>query len=89
MGAATFHGAGTCAMRAHLAARAGWPVLVGWLAVAAWVIEFVSAGMGVAAGPGGLVIGLLVTLPALAIAVLAQIASLIGFARRDKAGAAP
>jgi hypothetical protein len=73
---------GTFGFARHRAARnvkGGWPVFVGYSAVLVWLIVIASAAAGVAAGPGGLVYGMLITLPALALAPLLQIAALLGF----------
>lgn len=66
----------------HLTARhakGGWPVFVAYAAAALWIVVLLSTMAGVAAGPGGLAYGILITLPALALATLLQIAALIGF----------
>lgn len=60
-------------------ARMLW-VIVGAISAIAWVISYVAAGAAVEAGPGGLVYGLLIVLPAEAVGMLAQVAALIGFA---------
>lgn len=65
--------------RAKRNVKAGWPVFVGYSVVLAWLIVIASAAAGVAAGPGGLVYGMLITLPTLALAPLLQIAALLGF----------
>lgn len=82
---------GTYGFAKYLAARnvkGGWPVFVGYAAAVLWVVVLLSAMAGVAAGPGGLVYGILITLPALALAPLLQIAALWGFAGREKKASA-
>lgn len=69
---------GVFAMSRHFA-RGGWPVIVGYLAALTWLIVLLSAQAGVAAGPGGAVYGILITLPALALGLVMQVAALLGF----------
>jgi len=57
----------------------GWPVVVGYIAAALWVIAVLAFSASSGAG-GAMVIGILFTLPALAISTLLQLAAMIGFA---------
>lgn len=82
-GAAVLQGIGAIAMMQARAKRL-W-VIVAFVSAVAWVIALVGATLGVAAGAGGLVYGLFIMLPANAVAVLTQIASLIGFAAQKAA----
>ena len=85
--AAALQAAGVFAMGRHFAARGvsgGWAIVVAWLSVAAWVVAYVSAMAGTAAGPGGLVYGLLITLPALVLAPVLQGVAVIGFALKER-----
>jgi|CXWL01.1.fsa_nt_gi peptidoglycan/LPS O-acetylase OafA/YrhL len=70
--------------RAARGQKAGWPVFVGYAAAVLWVIAFLSGLAAVAAGPGGLVYGLLITLPTIVLAPILQIAALIGFRGKQK-----
>jgi hypothetical protein len=85
--AAALQAAGAFAMGRHFAARGmsgGWAIVVAWLAVASWAIAYVSAMVGAAAGPRGLVYGLLITLPALVLAPVLQSVAAIGFALKER-----
>lgn len=76
---------GAFAMGKHLASRGRWPVIVAYAAVAFWAVAVWAAVAGTAAGPGGLVYGLLVLFPAVTVAGLLQLVALIAFARRKPA----
>lgn len=80
VGAAALQALGTFAMSRN---GAGWlSVTMGYIAALCWIVVLFSGAAAVAAGSGGLVYGLLVMMPATALGLLLQIASLIGFARR-------
>jgi len=79
-GAAVLQAFGVFAM-AKASARPLW-VLIGFLSAFAWAVAYFAALVGVAAGAGGLVIGLYLLLPAHALAMITQIAAFIGFAAR-------
>lgn len=71
----------------HLAARnvkGGWPLFAAYAAAVSWIVMLLSSTAAVAAGPGGLVYGLLIMLPALALAVLLQVVALIGFLIKER-----
>jgi hypothetical protein len=75
--------AGVAGMSRHFAARgvnAKLSVRVGYAAAIGWAVAIVGGMLGQAAGPGGLVYGFFVMFPGIAIGVLGQIGSLIGFA---------
>lgn len=79
--------AGTLGMSRNLAARgvaARAVVQVGYVAAIAWLAALIGAAVGQAAGPGGLVYGILLLLPAAAIGLLAQILSFVGFMRAER-----
>lgn len=78
--AAVLQGMGTFAM-SKSGARRLW-VIIGYISAAAWLIAFLGALAGVAAGAGGLVYGFFVLMPALVVGALTQVVALIGFARR-------
>jgi hypothetical protein len=85
--AAALQAAGAFVMGRHFAARGGsggWASVVAWLAVVSWVVAYVSAMAGTAAGAGGLVYGLLITLPALALAPVLQGVAAVGFALKER-----
>ncbi len=65
----------------------GWPLFVGFLAAIIWAVAYAAAMAGVAAGPGGLVYGLLIMLPGMALGLLLQVAALTGLAMRKPARA--
>jgi hypothetical protein len=67
------------------ASRPGrWAVVAGYLAAVCFAIAYLASGAAVAAGPGELVYGLLILMPAGALALLLQIAALFGFARSER-----
>lgn len=76
---------GVFAMHKHLATNGGWPVIVGYVAAALWIVAIWAAQAATAAGAGGLVYGLLVLFPSIGIAGVLQLIALIGFARRKPA----
>lgn len=64
----------------HRAGASRLWVIVGAISAVAWLVSYSVAGLAVEAGPGGLVYGLLIVLPAQGIGFLTQAAALIGFA---------
>ena len=77
-GAAVLQTLGAVAMSRARSKRL-W-VIVAFVSAVAWAVAFVGASLGVAAGAGGLVYAFFIMLPANAVAILTQIAALIGFA---------
>jgi len=78
---------GALGMRTHLRAKSiRAPVAIGMSfgAAIAWTIAFLTAGMGVAAGAGGLPIFFLLTGPSALIAIILQIVALILFGGAER-----
>ena len=69
----------------HRRHKFGWAVVFAYLAALFWLILLVASGAAVAAGPGGVAYGILIVLPALAIAGLLQLASLLMFILKERA----
>lgn len=76
---------GVFALRRAGVAR-GWAVVIGYLAAVAFVVAWIGATMGVAAGAGGMVYALFMLMPGIALGLLLQVAALILFAMRKRAG---
>jgi hypothetical protein len=89
--APVLQGLGAFGMRAHHRARgvikAPWSILAAFAAAAMWLVALLAGLAGQAAGPGGLVLGLLIMLPAAVAAPVLQIASLLGFANAERPAA--
>lgn len=64
---------------AHARLKALWPTIVGYLAALLWLAAYLTAMAGEAAGPGGLVYGLLIMLPGIALGAVLQLAAALGF----------
>lgn len=82
--------AGTLGMSQHFAARgiAAKPLVqAGYVAAIAWLAALIGAAVAQATGPGGLVYGMLLLLPAAGVGLLAQILSFIGFMRAERTAA--
>lgn len=80
IGAALLQGVGTFAMQR---AGAGWFSLAcGYVSAFAWIVAELAGIAAVQAGPGGLVYGLLIMMPATGLALLTQFGALIGFSRQ-------
>lgn len=79
--------AGTIGMSRHFAARGvavKQLVQAGYVAAIAWLAALMGAAVSQASGPGGLVYGMLLLLPAAGVGLLAQILSFIGFMRVER-----
>lgn len=87
LAAVVLQGAGVTGMRAHFKARNEPAILVVWAgyaAAVAWLAAWLSALAGVAAGPGGLVYGLLITLPGMALGILLQAVTVAVFVAKER-----
>lgn len=63
----------------------GWAVVAGYLAAVAFVVAWIGATRGVEAGAGGLVYGLFMLMPGIALGLLLQIVTLSMLAMRKRA----
>jgi len=80
--AIALQGAGTVAMGRRFRARGvlgGWMAAVSYLAVLVLIIVLASVFVGSAAGPGGLGVGLLVTIPGAILGFALQAIAALGF----------
>lgn len=62
----------------------GWPVILGVVAAALWLIAIVAISLSNGAG-ATMVIGIIFMLPAIGIAALLQLGAMVGFAMRKSA----
>jgi hypothetical protein len=87
MGAIALQALGVMGMRAYLRSRdvrAPVRISAGFIAALAWGVATLAAIWGTASGPGGVVVGLLLMLPASILALALQIATLIAFRRAER-----
>lgn len=87
MGAIGLQAVGTIGMRAHFRVRrkpAPVMVTISFIAALAWGVASLAAIWGQTMGPGGIVVGLLLMLPAAVIALALQVVTLIGFRRAER-----
>ena len=62
----------------------GGAVVVAYLAALFWLIGLAAAAAAVSAGPGGMVYGILIVLPAIAVAGLLQIAAFLMLVLKER-----
>lgn len=77
---------GVVGMRAYLAARgvaAKWPLRIGFVAAVAWLVAMIGGALAQAAGPGGLVLGMFVLLPAALIGLFGIVIAFVGFVQAE------
>lgn len=87
LGAAALQTLGALGMRTHLRENAGSaPVAIGlsFGSAIAWIIALPGSSAAVAAGPGGLPIAFLLVFPAVLIAIVLQITTLIMFGNAER-----
>lgn len=78
---------GAIGMRTRLRAanlRARFVIAASFIAAIGWGVALLAAIWGESMGPGGIVVGILVMLPAAILALALQIAALIFFARAER-----
>jgi hypothetical protein len=79
--------AGAEGMRRHLAANgvgAKWAVRLGIAAAIAWALALAVGTVGAAMGPGAIVLGILVLLPAIAIGLISQLVAFVLFMNAEQ-----